>query len=67
MAYQNNSTDWLSKEKRELFAKAVNSMIMNNVSLKEALDNAKKIVDTAFKHYPDKENGSGETLEEVIK
>ena len=49
-------TDWISKEKRELFAKAVNSMLMTNpeVKLETALEASKKIVDTAFENYPDK-------------
>jgi len=51
----NKNTDWLSKEKRELFAKAVNSMLMTNpnVGLDECLKKAKVIVDTAFENYPD--------------
>jgi len=30
MASQPNETDWVAKERRELFAKAVNSMLMTN-------------------------------------
>jgi hypothetical protein len=50
-----NETDWISKEKRELFCKSVNSILMTNkdVAVEEALMNAKSIVDTAFKNYPD--------------
>lgn len=48
-------TDWISKEKRELFCKAVNSITMTNdkISIGEVLQMARVIVDTAFKNYPD--------------
>ena len=58
MAYNNNNTDWISKEQRELFCKAVNSMIMTDITLLKDLDkvlgSAEKIVDKAFDLYPDK-------------
>jgi len=49
-------TDWTNKEKRELFCKAVNSMLMTKPDFDglEVLDRAKTIVDTAFKNYPDR-------------
>lgn len=49
-------TDWLSREKRELFCKAVNSMMMTSKSIdaKDLLVIAKMIVDTAFSNYPDR-------------
>ena len=57
----NKDTDWLSKEKRELFCKAVNSIIMTDIKKLDDLDfvleSAQKIVDTAFKTYPDLEEG----------
>jgi len=56
MAYgQMTKEEWAQKEKRELFCKAVNSMLMTNrrMKLDKALDRAKKIVDAAFTHYPD--------------
>lgn len=62
MAYnnQNNNTDWISKEKRELFGKAVNSILMTGPSkilaLNDVLDSAKQIVDFAFQSYPDNED-----------
>lgn len=60
--YENKETDWLSKEKRELFSKTVNSIIMNLkasktgelIQVEEIAKVAKKIVDSAFKFYPDK-------------
>lgn len=53
MAY--NETDWISKEKRELFCKAVNSILMTkpDTPIAQALDISKRIVDTAFTNYPD--------------
>jgi len=63
MAYQNPAVDWLSKEKRELFAKATNSMIMSEhvwekLAIEDMLEKAKLIVDTAFTNYPDKSQAS---------
>ena len=48
-------TDWISREKRELFCKSVNSLIMTrkDIELEDALADAKSIVDTAFANYPD--------------
>jgi hypothetical protein len=62
MAYKKNETDWIAKEKRELFCKAVNSMLMTtpNKPLGKALSDAKTIIDTAFKNYP----AEGESDEE---
>ena len=65
MAYtKNDNTDWISKERRELFCKAVNSMLMTTPDkpLEVALNAAKTIVDTAFKNYPDN-NGENKTEE----
>ena len=58
MPTQNNNMtkeDWSQKDRREYFAKAVNSMLMTDKDkdLDEVLKNAKKIVDTAFEYYPD--------------
>ena len=56
MAYTQMTTEqWLQKEKRELFAKAVNSMLMTTPEkpLEVVLNASKTIVDTAFKNYPD--------------
>ena len=49
-------TDWTNKEKRELFCKAVNSMLMTtpNAKLEVVLTMAKMIIDTAFTNYPDR-------------
>lgn len=60
MAYQkDNTTDWGSKEKRELFCKIVNCYIMKSGADKEPLVEkilpiAKDIVDKAWENYPDK-------------
>jgi len=56
MAYgQMTKAEWAQKEKRELFCKAVNSMLMTtpNTDLNETIKKAKAIVDAAFTHYPD--------------
>ena len=47
--------EWSQKEKRELYAKAVNSMLMTTPEerLEDVLADAKIIVDTAFENYPD--------------
>jgi len=70
MAYQTNSSmskaEWALKEKRELYAKAVNTMLMQGMELKKALEQAKTIVDTAFKNYPDSTEPVGEKLENII-
>ena len=44
---------WEMKEKRELFGKAVNSILMTNkdLELSKVLEMAKEIVDTAFKNF----------------
>jgi len=49
-------TDWINKEKRELFCKYVNSTIMTKkeVDLDVLLKEAKKVVDEAFNCYPDR-------------
>ncbi|MHA1305319.1 MAG: hypothetical protein ACTSPI_16595 [Candidatus Heimdallarchaeaceae archaeon] len=57
MAYaKQGSVDWTNKERRELFAKATNSILMTTpeIDLDTALEKAKKIVDTAFTNYPDR-------------
>ena len=57
MAYQKEKeTDWLSKEKRELFSKAVNSYLMktDTPDIDKVLEIAKKIINRAFELYPDK-------------
>ncbi len=61
MAYQTKDVDWLSKEKRELFCKAVNSYLMktDTLDIDKVLDIARKIIDKAFLLFPDK-NESGE-------
>jgi len=60
-------TDWISREKRELFCKAVNSILMTTpeTPLEKALTAAKTIVDTAFKNYPDRaeEDAKAENFE----
>ena len=69
MAYQNNNVDWIGKEKRELFCKSVNTLLMRGEEefKKEVLDVAKEIVDTAFKNYPDNTGGTGDNIENIIK
>ena len=64
--YENKEVDWLSKEKRELFGKSVNSIIMNSKEpkLETIIKNAKEVVDKAFKFYPDK--NSPEAVKEII-
>lgn len=44
---------WENKERRELFCKAVNSMLMTTPDkpLEEVLKASKTIVDTAFENY----------------
>ena len=58
--------DLRQQQKRELFCKAVNSMLMTDAKkpLKDALTDAKTIVDTAFKSYPslDEKNKQEEDL-----
>jgi len=72
MAYPQNSNmskdDWSRKEKRELFCKAVNSIMMNEnkEDIVDVLKTAKTIVDTAFKNYPDNTDGKGEQIEDII-
>lgn len=55
MYQSNNNTDWIAKEKRELFCKYVNTAIMSKKSktLNATLKEAKKVVDRAFETYPD--------------
>ncbi len=55
MAFGKDNTDWISKEKRELLCKAVNSILMTNPErdVDEALKEGKTIVDFAFTNYPD--------------
>jgi len=74
MAYNKaqSPTDWTNKEKRELFAKATNSMLMTNpkIELEIVLKMAKEIVDTAFSNYPDRaeEDAKSQNFElEVIE
>jgi len=73
MAYQTNSSmskdDWAKKEKRELFCKAVNTIMMNEnkEDIADVLKTAKIIVDTAFKNYPDNTEPKGEKIENIIK
>ena len=65
MAYSTEKVDWLSKEKRELFSKAVNSYLMktDNPDIDKVLEIAKQIIDKAFELYPDKnENGEEKPL-----
>lgn len=51
-------TDWINKEKRELFCKYVNSTIMTDIKQAEQieiiLNKAQQVVDTAFELYPDR-------------
>lgn len=51
-------TDWINKEKRELFCKYVNSTIMTDITNVEKLDlvleKAQQVVDKAFELYPDR-------------
>ena len=61
-----SQTDWISKEKRELFCKAVNSMLMTtpDMDLKDVLERSRIIINTAFENYPDKEEeAKGEDVE----
>ena len=55
MAYPQKEVDWISKEKRELFSKAVNSYLMrtDTPDIDKVLEIAKKIIDRAFELYPD--------------
>lgn len=70
MPYNNQMTkaEWANKEKRELFCKAINSMIMSNDFCKKGdysaidaiIEQAKKIVNTAFTEFvPMVEDGGG--------
>ena len=66
MVYDKQSnTDWVSKEKREMFRTVVNSWIIKSGSEKDpvmdkVLPIAQQIVDKAFELYPDKNNESEE-------
>lgn len=53
-----SSEEWRAKEKREMFGKAVNSLLMTNkdLELEIALDKAKEIVNFAFKNFPPPED-----------
>ncbi len=62
-----NNKMWEQKEKRELFAKCVNSILMhlpegkipeNDFLLDIVLEAAKKVIDTAFENYPSPEDES---------
>lgn len=61
LKYVSEETDWISKEKRELFGKAVNSILMtwkpdnNDWNWDYIIAKAKLIVDRAFEFYPDKQ------------
>lgn len=48
-------TDWISKEKRELFCKFVNSTIMSDreKQLDKIIEEAEKTINKAFELYPD--------------
>ena len=66
MAYQKDqpNTDWLSKEKREMFRTVVNSFIIKSGSDKDPIMDkilpiAEQVVNRAFEIYPDK-NEDGE-------
>ena len=73
MAFQTNSSmskeDWARREKRELFCKAVNTMMMSDITIDidRALSVAEKIIHTAFKNYPDNVEPVGEKLENIIQ
>jgi hypothetical protein len=60
MAYEKQpQTDWSSKEKRDLFCKAVNCYVMKSGADKDPvidkiLPIAQQIVDRAWELYPDK-------------
>lgn len=55
MAYQKDNTDWISKEKRDFFFRAVISQLINDPKkpLEDAFNTAKTITDKAFAAYPD--------------
>jgi hypothetical protein len=73
MTTNKTETNWLAKEKRELFCKSVNSMIMHpekfyvendkerGIKIDNILSISKNIVDTAFENYPDEVAGKEET------
>ena len=68
MAYKKDTdTDWIAKEKRELFCKATNSnrMVDPKTPLKQALDDAETTINKAFELYPDgkKDSSKEETFE----
>jgi hypothetical protein len=70
---QANNTDWIAKEKRELFCKSVNTIFMSQdpktqlKPLADLLKLAQQIVDRAFELYPDKNDIKTHTLSDEEK
>jgi len=56
----NDKQMWEAKEKRELFCKSVNTMLMradgDEVKIDIILEMAKMVVDRAFENYQEKDN-----------
>jgi len=57
MPFQKQETDWINKEKRELFCKFINSVLMTDIEklgeLDYLMERAGQVIDKAFKLYPD--------------
>ena len=68
MAYD-NTTNWISKEKRAQFNTNCNGLRINapsGLALFELYEQAKAQVDKGFELYPDKEDKGGIKAEEVL-
>ena len=64
-------TDWIAKEKRELFCKTVNTWIMKcgadkDPIIESVLKIAKEVVDKAFEHYPEAKLEEEEEIEVAL-
>lgn len=62
---QMSKSEWENKEKRALFCKSVNSILMTTPEkpLKDVLKASKRIIDFAFKHYSDSKNASEDKMD----
>ena len=65
MAYPiNKDTDWLSKEKRQMFVDKVGALIIKGKEedLEKIFELAEKIVNKAFEIFPDKQESQEKPL-----
>jgi hypothetical protein len=63
-----DTTDWIAKEKRDMFLRIAISTLINkpDTTLESVYALAKDMVETVFKEYPDKTNGTAEIINETI-